>query len=82
MSANILKPVRSAISLNFQDTRMEMSVSDNGTGFDIKAARNRASGQSSLGLLSMQERAKLIGADLKIQSKLDRGTRVMVEIKV
>ena len=70
------------ISLTFQDTRMEMSVSDNGTGFDVKAALNRAKGQSSLGLLSMRERAKIIGADLKIESKPGNGTRVTVQAKI
>ncbi len=56
-----------------------MVVSDNGIGFDIKEAATRASGKGSLGLMSMQERADLIGANLKIESKPGKGTTVTVE---
>jgi two-component system NarL family sensor kinase len=68
------------ISLIFKKNLLKMSVSDNGTGFDVKEACNRASDQSSLGLMSMQERAKLIGADLNIESKPGNGTRITAEV--
>jgi signal transduction histidine kinase len=35
--------------------------------------------KGSLGLMSMRERADLIGADLKIESKPGKGTTVKVE---
>ena len=55
-------------------------VSDSGKGFDIEAARRNG----GLGLTSMQERVRLIGGTLEIDSKPPAGTtiRVCVPFKV
>ena len=75
------KASQAAISLNFQDTRLAMTVSDNGTGFDVKAVRNHTGGQSSLGLMSMREKARLIGADFRINAKAGLGTTVSIVVR-
>src|SRR5438094_5716777 len=50
-----------------------LHVTDDGVGFDIvKAARHK----KSVGLLSMRERAELIGGSLQIQSTPGKGTAV------
>ena len=50
-----------------------LHVTDDGVGFDlVKAARR----QKSVGLLSMRERAELIGGTLQIQSTPGNGTAV------
>ncbi len=49
-----------------------LSISDQGKGFDAEAARTRP----GLGLASMQERARLIGAELSIQSQPGQGTTI------
>ena len=71
---------RVCIRLQYTGERLRMSVIDNGTGFDIHEASIRAVKRGSLGLMSMQERARLIGADLKIDSAPGKGTTVTVEI--
>jgi len=71
---------RSVINLGFQENRLSMSVRDDGNGFDIAEAARRARGKGSLGLLSMQERARLIGANLKIDSKPGQGTVIQVDL--
>lgn len=53
--------------------RFRLSVTDNGRGFDHKAARTR-----SFGLAAMRERAALIGAELEVTSAPGDGTQVMV----
>ncbi len=68
------------ITLTFQENRLDMLVSDNGNGFDVKEAAARAGGKGSLGLMSMRERANLIGASLNIESKPGRGTNIRVEV--
>jgi PAS domain S-box-containing protein len=70
------KASQAIISLNFTAARLEMTVSDNGTGFDVVEASQRVRGTGSLGLLSMQERARLIGAKLTIESEPGQGTMV------
>jgi PAS domain S-box-containing protein len=73
------KANQATIILAFRETHLKMMVSDNGSGFDIKEAAARAGGKGSLGLLSMRERAGLIGADLKIESEIGKGTVVTLE---
>jgi len=51
-------------------------IEDNGQGFDIKNALN----SGRLGLLSMQERAELLGGTLVVESTLKQGTSVFVTL--
>lgn len=55
---------------------LTLEVKDDGSGFDVAAARVRAGRGSSLGVLSMQERAALVGGSLTIESSDKRGTTV------
>jgi two-component system sensor histidine kinase DegS len=50
-----------------------LNVTDDGVGFDLVRAARR---QKSVGLLSMRERAELIGGSLQIQSTPGKGTAV------
>jgi len=59
-----------------------LSVADNGRGFDVEAALDRASAGISLGLLGMRERATLIGGRLKIHSGPGQGTEVRASFPV
>jgi signal transduction histidine kinase len=53
---------------------IHLVVSDSGKGFDIEAARRNG----GLGLTSMQERVRLIGGTLEIDSKPLAGTTIHV----
>lgn len=57
-----------------------IAVEDDGRGFDLEATRKTYDQRSHLGLLSMQERADLIEAQLSIQSQLDEGTKVVLRL--
>jgi signal transduction histidine kinase len=50
-----------------------LHVTDDGAGFDLVKAARRA---KSVGLLSMRERAELIGGTLQVQSMPGKGTAV------
>ncbi len=67
------------VKLNFNDHKIIMLVSDKGIGFDPQKAVSRLGETGSLGLMSMQERARLIGANLKIDSQPGQGTTIRVE---
>ncbi len=55
------------------------SIKDDGKGFDIhKALTDQQDG--SIGLIGMQERANIIGGNLRITSRKGHGTRILVEI--
>jgi signal transduction histidine kinase len=55
-------------------------VEDDGTGFDVAATLGSYAGRGSLGLLQMREAARLIGAQLSIDSSPGNGTRVRLKI--
>lgn len=57
-----------------------LSVEDDGVGFDVQAALQRASQGGSLGLLSMQDRAEQLGGRLIIRSKPGEGTEVQARL--
>jgi signal transduction histidine kinase len=57
-----------------------LSIEDDGVGFDVKQKKESSSGSSGLGLKSMRNRAKLIGADLSIQSEPGKGTLITVHV--
>ncbi len=57
-------------------TSLSLFIIDNGKGFD--ASKTKAS--SGLGLLSIEERARNIGASVIIDSTLDTGTRLTIKV--
>lgn len=61
------------IAGRIDDRSGQVSVEDNGTGFDLATAP-----EGRYGLVGMEERAHLIGANLVVASDPDSGTRVVV----
>jgi signal transduction histidine kinase len=66
---------RFSISLTRPGGDVEMTVSDDGCGFDLEAVRRQGGG---LGLVSMEERAHLVGANVSIVTGLQQGTTIRV----
>ena len=64
------------LTLSVQRNALHLTVEDNGIGFDAAAARVRAEGGGSIGLLGMSERASLAGGALTLLSAPGRGTRI------
>src|SRR5450631_2183293 len=57
-----------------------MKIRDDGVGFDVQQKKDSGSGSSGLGLKSMRNRAKMIGADLAIESEPGKGTSISVTV--
>jgi two-component system, NarL family, sensor kinase len=55
---------------------LELSVRDDGAGFDTALARDHAVGGASMGLLGMHERVALVGGQLELRSAPGGGTEV------
>ncbi len=66
---------RFVVSLARSDDHVELTVSDDGHGFDLEVARRNASG---LGIVSMEERARVVGGDMQITTGLNQGTTIRV----
>ena len=56
---------------------LELSVADDGAGFDHDAAMERASSGESFGLIGMRERVTLLGGRIEVRSSPGRGCRVL-----
>lgn len=70
------------ISIRFDEERTIATVSDNGMGFDVEDTVDGASRSGKLGLVGIQERARLIGGHLAIESAPGKGTSVSVDAPV
>ena len=66
--------------LEFGDDDLKMTVSDNGKGFELPERIGDLASIGKLGLAGMQERARLIGGRLKIQSGFGKGTTITVKV--
>jgi signal transduction histidine kinase len=64
------------IELERDMIELRLTIRDDGDGFDVEHAQARATSGVSMGLLSMQERAALVGGRLVVESQLGTGTIV------
>ena len=55
-------------------------MSDNGRGFALPSNMSELARDGKLGLAGMQERARLIGASLSVESDPGHGTTVTIEL--
>lgn len=63
---------RVRLALERRDDRILLTVEDRGVGF----RRGEVEGRGGLGLVSIEERARAVGGEARISSRLGRGTRV------
>lgn len=69
------KATKAMVRLEYSIGKVLLDITDNGIGFNTSAPL-----KNGLGLVSMRERANLIGAELKVESSFYKGTSVKVEI--
>lgn len=81
---NAYKYARNAavfVHLKHHDQQLVLTVRDEGPGFDPHEVVRRA-GRSNWGLMSMRERAELIGAQFVVASRPGQGTEVTVKLPI
>jgi signal transduction histidine kinase len=66
---------QTAIELDRRNSKLILVIKDNGSGFDVQEASNKG-----MGLISMQERACLLGGHAAIKSKRNEGTEIRIEV--
>ena len=76
------KAQRVTIELRQWETQLHLVIRDDGIGFDVHAARERATSGGSLGLLGMEERVLLVGGQIKIESMHQHGTEIHASFPV
>lgn len=68
------------VRLHFCRKRFILTINDNGCGFRVPKVVSNLARSRKLGLIGMTERARLIGAKLSIQSRVDAGTTIKVTL--
>ncbi|HEY2387176.1 MAG TPA: PAS domain S-box protein [Candidatus Binatia bacterium] len=57
-----------------------VAITDHGRGFDPEAAATFDSGRSCLGLLSMRERAELLGGEFQLRAAVGEGVAILARL--
>ncbi|MBV8949267.1 MAG: sensor histidine kinase [Actinobacteria bacterium] len=63
-----------------EEHRLELVVSDNGAGFDVRETANAAARRGRLGIVGMSERVRLLGGVFSIDSAPGEGTTLTASI--
>ncbi len=68
------------VKLGMNDNLLHLEIEDNGKGFDLGSARALAKAGSSVGLLGMEERIRLVGGGFFIASARETGTKISASL--
>ncbi len=77
--ANIRKhseATRVKIAIVKKEDEVHFSIEDNGKGFDVREVKARTWPQKGLGLIAMEERARILGGPFERTSRSGQGTRI------
>jgi signal transduction histidine kinase len=84
MMNNILKHSKATcvnVSILYSpDYTFVLTIQDDGVGFNTQEKKESTAGSSGLGLKSMRNRAKMIGANMSILSEPGKGTTISVAL--
>lgn len=74
------KAKSATIKLSHDENGVKMSIEDDGQGFELNHHADQALSLQHLGLLGIQERARLVGGNVIVQSTPGKGTQIDVFI--
>jgi len=80
---NILKhshATEASVSIKRDQGKIQLVISDNGDGLDLEKVSTRSNGNRGFGLTGMQERARILGSKVVINSTSKQGTTVSVTL--
>ena len=70
------------VNLILKNHSIQLSVEDDGIGFDYQGKMNDIAGTNTLGIMIMKERAMIAGGELRVESQRGKGTHVVAEIPI
>lgn len=76
------KADHASVTVEFADNKIMITVTDDGTGFQLPDNLAALPHIGKLGLTGLQERVQLLGGELNIKSELNKGTTISVEAPV
>jgi PAS domain S-box-containing protein len=79
---NIIKHARAKtvrVGITSHDAKIEVTVQDDGVGFDVGKLGLPSGDKGGFGLFSIRERLEYIGGHFEIESSPEKGTRIVIE---
>lgn len=70
------------VNVEFLPHRVNVEIKDDGVGFSLPEIQTKIKSGRHFGLLSMQNRIKILDGTLRILSEPEKGTRVLVQVPV
>jgi two-component system sensor histidine kinase UhpB len=70
------------VKVSQRQDQLNVSIRDDGKGFDLEKARSNAISGTSFGLLNMEERAVLVGGAMDITSAPGEGVEIVFQLPV
>jgi PAS domain S-box-containing protein len=80
--AKYAQATRIAVTIKRENGTVFFTVEDNGKGFDLEQVRTRKDGKRGLGLVAMEERVRMLGGTLEMQSQKGVGTKISFKTPV
>ncbi len=74
------KATKAVVSVEFGKQQVKVSIKDNGNGFELPTALSSFARRGKLGLMGMQERARLLNGILRMKPQVGKGTTITVTI--
>ncbi|PQP34051.1 hypothetical protein C6A37_09765, partial [Desulfobacteraceae bacterium SEEP-SAG9] len=71
-----------SVTTNKLKDRVCFIIEDDGNGFDMDQPLIKNPNEKSLGLVAMDERARMLGASFNIQSQIGKGVRITLTVPV
>ena len=69
------------VRLNWSKFYLEIFVEDDGTGFDFPDQKNKIKNRQGLGLINIESRVNILGAQLSYENNSPSGTIVNIKLK-
>ena len=70
------------IKYTFTDRDLMLLIEDDGCGFDIDSGMSSATERGSFGLSNMSERIHFVNGTINIDSKIGRGTKIVLRVPI
>jgi PAS domain S-box-containing protein len=70
------------VNIAFEQKTINISITDDGKGFKLAGEVGDLPREGRLGLMGMDERARLLGGKITINSELKHGTTLLIELQV
>jgi len=71
---------KAEVKLLFTYRKVKLTISDNGSGFQLPEVLGDLATEGKLGLIGMQERTRLFNGKFSVKSVVGKGTKVAVEV--